>query len=155
MRSSTGSSVDKVFLDVNIPMYAGGKDHRYKESCAWIMTRVAEGRLSVATDTEAIQEILYRYGAIERWETGVAMANALMQLVPEIYPIDLEDIRCAVGLFQTYGPKRITARDVLHAAVMMNRGLKEILSTDSHFDLIEGITRVDPEHLFLRRKSNK
>jgi predicted nucleic acid-binding protein len=83
------------------------------------------------------------------------MANSLMQLVPEIYPIDLEDIRCAVSLFQTYGPKGITARDVLHAAVMMNRGLKEILSTDFHFDLIEGITRVDPEHLFLHRKSNK
>ncbi len=70
MRSSKGSSVDKVFLDVNIPMYAGGKDHRYKESCAWIMTRVAEGKLAVATDTEAIQEILYRYGAIKCWETG-------------------------------------------------------------------------------------
>ena len=155
MRSLKGPSVNRVFLDVNILMYAGGKDHRYKESCVWIMTQVAEGTLAVATDTEAIQEILYRYGAIERWETGVAIVNALMQLVPEIYPIDLEDIRCAVGLFQTYGPKGITARDVLHAAVMMNRGLKEILSTDSHFDLIEGITRVDPEHLFLHRKSNK
>jgi len=147
--------VDKVFLDVNIPMYAGGKDHRYKESCVWIMTRIAEGKLAVATDTEVIQEILYRYGAIERWETGGAMANALMQLIPEIYPIGLDDIRYAVELFQTYGPNGITARDVVHAAVMMNRSLKEILSTDSHLDLIEGITRVDPEHLFLHRKSNK
>lgn len=143
-----------MFLDVNIPMYAGGKDYRYKESCVWIMTRVAEGKLAVATDTEAIQEILYRYGAIERWETGAAMANNLMQLVPEIYPVDLEDLRRAVELFQTYGPEGITARDVLHAAVMMNRGLKEILSTDSHFDQIEGITRVDPETLFLHRESN-
>ena len=155
MRSYEGPLVNKLFLDVNIPMYAGGKDHRYKESCAWIMTWVAAGKLSVATDIEAIQEILYRYGAIKRWQTGMAMANALMQLVPEIYSIDLEDLRCAVGLFQTYGPRGITARDVLHAAVMMNRGLKEILSTDSHFDLIEGITRVDPEDLFLRREANK
>ena len=104
--------MDKVVLDVNIPMYAGGKDHRYKESCVWIMTRIAEGKLAVATDTEAIQEILYRYGAIHRWETGVAMANSLMQLVPEIYPIYVEDMRRAVGLFQTYALKGLTARGV-------------------------------------------
>ncbi len=147
--------MDKLFLDVNIPMYAGGKDHRYKESCAWIMTQVADGNLAVATDTEAIQEILYRYGAIKHWKIGVAMANSLMQLVPEIYPVDLEDVRRAVDLFQEYGPKGITARDVLHAAVMMNRGLARIMSTDSHFDLIEGITRVDPEDLFLHRRRQK
>ena len=38
---------------------------------------------------------------------------------------------------------------------MMNRGLKQILSTDSHFDLIKGITRVDPGDLFLQSESNK
>ncbi len=145
----------KVFLDVNIPMYAGGKDHPYKESCAWIMTEVAERRLKVATDTEVIQEILYRYGAIERWETGVAMANAVMELVPEIYPVNLADIRRAVNLFQTYGPKGVTARDALHVAVMMNKGLNEILSTDSHFDLIKEIKRLDPKTLFRQGKTTK
>lgn len=58
----------KLFLDVNIPTYVAGKEHRYKEACVWIMTQVAEGRIAVVTDTEAIQEILYRYGAIQHWE---------------------------------------------------------------------------------------
>jgi len=140
--------VGKVFLDVNIPMYAGGTEHSYKASCTWIMAEVAEGRLEIATDTEVIQEILYRYGAIKRWETGAAMANALMELVPEIYPVELDDVRLAVNLFQTYGPKGVTARDALHVAVMMNRELNEILSTDSHFDLIKRIKRLDPKDLF-------
>ena len=97
------------------------------------------------------------------------MANSLMQLVPEIYPIYVEDMRRAVGLFQTYALKGLTPRgvqqillrllhpprDVLHASVMMNRGLKEILPTDSQFDLIAWITRVDPEDLSLQRKSDK
>lgn len=144
--------MDKLFLDVNIPMYAGGKDHRYKESCAWIMTQVAEGMITVATDAEAIQEILYRYGAIHRWKIGVTMANSLMRLVPDVYPVGLDDMRRAIDLFKAYAPKGITARDVVHAAVMMNRGLKLILSTDSHFGLINGITRVDPEKLFLQHK---
>ena len=144
----------KLFLDVNIPMYAAGKEHRYKEACVWIMTQVAEGRIAVVTDTEAIQEILYRYGAIQHWETGVAMANSLMHLVPEIYPVNVDDMHRSLDLFKRYAQKGITARDVVHAAVMLNRGLKNIVSTDSHFDLIKGITRVDPEDLFLQRKSN-
>jgi len=36
----------------------------------------------------------------------------------------------------------------------MNRGVKEIISTDSHFDLIEGITRLDPESLFRKKGEN-
>lgn len=148
------SSVAKLFLDVNVAMYAGGKEHRYKEACVWIMTEAAEGRIAVVTDTEAIQEILYRYGAIRRWEIGVAMANSLMHLVPVIHPINLNDMNRAIDLFKMYAPRGVTARDVVHAAVMMNRGLKNIVSTDSHFDLIKGITRVDPNDLFLQRKSN-
>ena len=144
----------KLFLDVNIPMYAAGKEHRYKEACVWIMTQVAEGRIAVVTDTEAIQEILYRYGAIQHWETGVAMAKSLMHLVPEIYPVNVDDMHRSLDLFKRYAQKGITARDVVHAAVMLNRGLKNIVSTDSHFDLIQGIIRVDPEDLFLQRKSN-
>lgn len=145
----------KLFLDVNIPMYAGGKDHPYKESCSWIMAEIAGGRLAVATDTEVIQEILYRYGAIKRWETGVVMANALMALLPEIYPVDRAAIRRAVNLFQTYGPAGVTARDALHVAVMLNKNLTEILSTDSHFDHIEEIKRLDPKTLFCQGRTTE
>jgi len=58
-------------------LHAGGKNHRYKKSCVWNMTQVAEGKIAVVTDAEAIQEILCRYGAIHHWETGVAIANSL------------------------------------------------------------------------------
>jgi predicted nucleic acid-binding protein len=46
------------FLDVNIPMYAAGKDHRSRAACVYVMQEIAEGRLIVAIDTEIIQEIL-------------------------------------------------------------------------------------------------
>ena len=141
------------FLDVNIPMYAGGRAHRYKDACVWVMREIMEGRLEVATDTDAIQEVFYRYGSIGHLDTGVTMTNSLLDLVPVIYPVDVEDMRLAADLLPRYGPKGVTPRDVIHAAVMMNRGIKEIISTDAHFDLIEAITRVDPESLF--RKEGK
>lgn len=32
------------FLDVNVPKYAAGKAHPYKEPCVWVMTEIANGR---------------------------------------------------------------------------------------------------------------
>ena len=37
-----------IFLDVNIPMYAAGKEHPYKAPRAWVMRQVGAGRLAVA-----------------------------------------------------------------------------------------------------------
>ena len=131
-----------LFLDVNIPMYAAGTDHPYKAACVWIMQEVAEGRLAVAIDTEVVQEILHRFGAIRRVEIGVTMAENLLDLVATVHPVVVADIRQAIQLYTTYAEHGVTARDALHAAVMRNNGLTHILSTDQHFDRIEGITRL-------------
>ena len=138
----------ELFLDVNVPMYAAGKDHPYKESCTWVMTEIAEGRIEAVVDTEIIQEVLYRYGAIHQWRVGVTLAGNLLDIVSKIYPIQVADIRLAIKLFERYAPQGIPARDVLHIAVMRNNGLTQVISTDTHLDLIEEIERLDPKTLF-------
>jgi len=45
-----------VFLDVNIPMYAAGRPHEYKESCAWIMGEIAQGRITAVIIEAASEE---------------------------------------------------------------------------------------------------
>jgi predicted nucleic acid-binding protein len=141
-------STDVALLDVNVPMYAAGGAHPLKEACAWVMTEIAEGRLDVAIDTETVQEILYRYGALGRWEIATTMASNLLDLVPVVYPVLEADARKAVELFREYAPQGVTARDVLHAAVMQNDGMTTIISTDEHFDRIKGVLRLDPQALF-------
>ncbi len=136
------------FLDVNVPMYAAGTAHPYKAACAWIMEEIAEGRLDAVIDTEIVQEILYRFGALQKWDTATKMATNLLDLVSIVYPVDITDIRKAVDLFEKYAPQGIKARDVLHASVMMNHDLTHIISTDDHFDRIEGLARVDPQTLY-------
>jgi predicted nucleic acid-binding protein len=142
------------FLDVNVPMYAAGRDHPYKKPCAWVMTEIAKGRMEAAIDTETIQEILYRYGALREWQVAVSMANNLLTILPKLYPLHPADIRLAVKLFEQYAHKGVTARDVVHVAVMKNNGLTKIISTDAHFDLIEGITRLDPKALFAESEAD-
>ena len=140
------------FLDVNIPMYAAGQPHHYKDACVWVMGEIARGRLTAVINTEIIQEILYRYGALQRWEIATAMSTNLLTLVPVVYPVSAADICLTVKLFQRHAPQGIKARDLIHVAVMQNNGLTQIISTDKHFDLIDGITRLDPQTLFAQEK---
>ena len=138
-------------LDVNVPMYAAGGEHPYKAPCAWVMREIAAGRLEAAVDTEIIQEVLYRYGALRHWQIGTAIARELSTIVPRIYPVMEEDVRSAIALFAEYGPQGLAARDMIHVAVMRSQGLAQIISTDAHFDQFRGIMRLDPQDLFKKR----
>jgi predicted nucleic acid-binding protein len=68
---------------------------------------------------------------------------AVDQVGGEILPVTLADMQRAFDLVARYGAA-ITSRDAVHAATVLNHGVKHIISVDSHFDVIEGITRVDP-----------
>ena len=132
------------FLDTAVPMYAAGTPHRYRDACQWVMTQIATGAMQVAIDGEVIQEILHRYGALGRHADAVNMARDLMTLVPQIFAVTAADMQTAVTLFQQYAPQGVRARDCIHAAIMRNHGLTDIISPDTHFDLIAGLTRLDP-----------
>ncbi len=136
------------FLDVNVPMYAAGEEYPYKASCVGLMTEIVEGHIAVAIDTEIIQEVLYRYGVLGRWQIGATMATNLLDIVPTVYPVLVADVRKAVELFKRYAKQGVKARDLIHVAVMSNNGLTKIISTDAHFDRVEGIARLDPQMMF-------
>jgi predicted nucleic acid-binding protein len=108
------------------------------------MEAVANGHLAAAIDTEIIQEILYRYGSLRQWELAVNMASDVMTLASVVYPITAEDIHLTIDLFAGYAYQGVTARDLIHVAVMKSNSLQVIVSVDEHFDQVEGITRIDP-----------
>jgi len=135
-------------LDTAIPMYAAGAAHAYRDACRWLMAEIAAGRVEVVIDAEVIQEILHRYGALVRYADAVNMAQDLMTLVPQVLPVTAADMQTAVRLFQQYAPQGVRARDTIHAAIMQNHGLTHVISSDTHFDLISGLTRLDPIVLY-------
>lgn len=53
-----------------------------------------------------------------------------------------------------FSPAGVTARDALHAAAMGNHDLARIISTDTHFDQIEGIVRLDPQRFLATNSTN-
>ena len=133
-----------VFLDANVVMYAVGGEHPYRLPCQQVMSAIANNTLTAAIDTEIVQEILHRYGALRRFAEAVAIAQDLLSVVNLVYPVTLRDIQRALELFSAYSAQGVQARDTIHAAVMQNNGIRAILSADQHFDLIEGIERIDP-----------
>jgi len=66
-------------------------------------------------------------------------------LIPQIYNVTRSDLVIAAGLLGKY--PQISPRDALHVAVMRRAGIKTIYSTDTDFDAIEGIERVEPVEL--------
>lgn len=139
---------DRLFIDVNIPMYAAGRPHAYRQASIWVLEQIVEGRIQAAIDTEIIQEVLYRFGAMKAWSTASKMASNLLTIMPEVYSVTPKDVAMAIQLFEEYGPHGVKARDVIHAAIMKNHELTQIVSTDRHFDQIECVTRIDPLTLF-------
>ncbi len=142
------------FVDTNIVMYAAGAAHPYKEPCVWVVTEIAAGRIPAVTDAEVVQEILYRYGALQRWQIACEMATSLFELLPAVLPVTPTDAKQAVELFAVYAPNGVKARDVIHVAVMQNNGIDRIISTDKHFDLVDGLVRYDPLDLYMIERSN-
>ncbi len=132
-----------VFLDANVPIYASGREHPNKEPCARILMMAAERPLAFVTDAEVLQELLHRYLAIRRWTLGKEVVRGFAEvMLDRIEPVHVEDIIEAAGLADRH--QSVSARDLVHAAVMSRMGIDHIVSADTDFDRLPGITRLDP-----------
>jgi predicted nucleic acid-binding protein len=133
------------FLDTCVPIYAAGREHPYKEPCARLVLAVAEGEIAVATDAEVIQELAYRFHAIDRREDGLRLAEEFLSVMDTVLPITHKDIARALSLQRAYG--FLPPRDAIHVAVMEAAGLRSIVTADRHFDGVKEVERVDPVEL--------
>jgi hypothetical protein len=130
------------FVDANIIMYAVGAQHPFKMPCAQIITDIGNRLIDSVTSVEVLQEILHRYTALKRRADAVSVTHDFVLLVTKVLPITIAEVERALQLHQQY--VSLTARDSIHAATLYNHGLSHILTADTHFDGLPGITRVDP-----------
>lgn len=128
-----------ILIDVNVPMYLVGADDGLKQRARAITERAIEAGERLVTDAEVLQEILHRYVAIRRHDAIEPCTSALLALVDEVFPVELEDVRQASQLVRT---SALAARDALHLAIMQRRRIDRIMTFDRAFDGIPGIARV-------------
>jgi len=129
-----------VFIDSNIPMYVAGRDHPNREPARRFLERVRAGDVDACTSTEVLQEILYRYAALQRLDLARQVYELFVQVCPVVLPVTLADTDRAKDLLVTGD---LSARDAVHTAVMLNNDVGQIATFDGGFDGIEGIERVE------------
>lgn len=132
----------RVFVDANIFMYAVGVAHPHKAPSIRVLERLAGDGVGAVSDAEVLQELLYRYWHLNMVERGAALVDYVVQAIPTILPINLQDVVVARSLLVQH--PALKPRDAIHAAVMLNHGLTHLYSYDQDFDLIPGLTRLEP-----------
>ena len=129
-----------VFVDSNIPMYVAGRDHALREPARRLLARVRAGDVDACTSTEVLQEILYRYVGLKRFDLAQDVYDLFVQLCPVVFPVTLADTDRAKDLL---GPGRgVGVRDAIHAAVMLNHDVHVIATFDTGFDRLKEIERL-------------
>src|SRR5213592_4550949 len=126
-----------VFVDSNIPMYVAGRDHPLREPSRRFLARARAGAIDVCTSTEVLQEILYRYSALNRLDLAASVYDLFVQLCPTVFPITLADTDRAKTLLTTV--RGLSARDAVHIAVMLNHEVTEVATFDAGFERASGI----------------
>lgn len=130
----------RVFLDANVPMYAGGAASPQKADCLAFMRKVAQGTIAGTSSAEVLQEILHRYLHLKRPELARQVFDGFRAVVPTMFAVEPEDLDEARRLMDAY--PRAKARDLVHLSVMLRRGIKVIVSYDSDFDAFKEIERI-------------
>ena len=86
---------------------------------------------------------MHRYLSSGRWTLGREVVRAFAEVLRgRIEPVHSEDIILASELADRH--PEISARDLVHAAVMQRLGVDRIISADADFDRLEGIIKLDP-----------
>jgi predicted nucleic acid-binding protein len=134
-----------MFIDANLIIYSIGGPHPLREPCKKFLENIKSRDILGVTNTEVLQEILYRYFSIERKTLGEIAYQSMVEFCIDIFPVRVVDTDKALEILKRVNG--ITSRDAVHAATMIHNGIKEILSTDPHFDLIHEIIRIDPTSL--------
>lgn len=129
----------RVFIDSNIPMYATGTGHPNKKIAFDFLKKVAVGKIFGITSVEVMQEILYRYCALNNLLKGIEVFEYFSQIADEILPVNIQIINNSKDILHKYFSKGILPRDSIHVATMVHYNIKYIATFDKHFNLIEGI----------------
>ena len=133
----------RLFIDTNVPIYATGREHSYKEVCLDILFKIAKGDIDACTDAEVHQELYYYYWVRGLADKGLEVSAQFLASVPDVLPITRVDLERALELGKSY--PYMLPRDWIHLATMLNHGISEIVTADKHFDNLGGIVRLDPK----------
>jgi predicted nucleic acid-binding protein len=131
------------FIDANVPIYAAGREHPYREPCIRVLAAVNDNPEAFVTDAEVFQEIMHHDLRTERRDAGQVVVESFAAMMQgRVSPVTIDDVLAAGHLAKEH--RGLSSRDLLHLAVMHRLGVTRVITADTDFDRVPGIIRVDP-----------
>ena len=65
------------FIDANVPIYAAGREHPYREPCIRVLAAVNDDPGAFFTDAEVFQEIVHHYPQTDEEGGGTGCGGKL------------------------------------------------------------------------------
>ena len=134
------SCVADHFLDATIILLAAGEPSTAQHACRSFLEAQAASGSTLHMSVEGVQEVLFhRMRMVDR---GTAVAEARHEQEMDVqHRYDESDLQTAISLVAT---STVRGRDAVHAATAIRAGFDAIVTTDSDFDGIPGLRRIDP-----------
>ena len=108
------------FIDADVPIYAAGREHPYREPCIRVLAAVNENPDGFVTDAEVFQEIMHHYRRTQRWDAGQTVVESFAAMMRgRVSPVTID-------------------------AVMRRLGVTRIVTADADFGRVPGAVRLDP-----------
>ena len=131
------------FIDANVPIYAAGREHPYREPCIRVLAAVNENPDGFVTDAEVFQEIMHHYRRTQRWDAGQTVVETFATMMRgRVSPVTIDDVLATGRLANEH--QDLSTRDLLHLAVMRRLGVNRVVTADADFGRVPGVIRLDP-----------
>jgi len=129
-------------LDTNIFIYAQGRPHRYSEPCRALVAKLGRDSTDYTIDTELLQEVLHVYIIRGERDRAFRTFDRLITLFPQPVPMTAEEASLARQVLERYPV--LSPRDAIHVAVVSTQHLEGIVTTDTAFGQVQGLSVYDP-----------
>ena len=134
------SCVADNFLDATTILLAAGEPSTAQHACRSFLEAQAASGSTLHMSVEGVQEVLFHRMRMVDRGTAVAEARDVQEMVV-LHRFDEGVLQTAISLVAT---STVRGRDAVHAATAIRAGFDAIVTTDSDFDGIPGLRRIDP-----------
>jgi len=131
-----------IYLDSNVFIYAALNADNIGSKTRQLLTRVEEGDEAAASSALTFDELVWIVSKHRRKEDAWAAGQAFIDL-RNLKIIDIGPTVLASAL-EIMRKHDLAPRDGIHAASALTQDIETIVSSDEHFDKIEGLRRRFP-----------
>ena len=132
-----------IVLDTTVLVYATGADHRLREPCRRLVSAVAEGLIEATTTVEVVQEFVHVRGRRRPRADAVELGAAYADLLAPLLPVSTEDLLAGLRLYRDN--ERLGPFDAVLAAAVLSSHADAIVSADTAFSSVRGLSHVVPD----------